>query len=54
VTDAVDVHDYTIASCLVEATPRRLIPRAFDPHRPGSPSLVAEFSGLAGYCLITQ
>jgi len=52
VAEAVDFHDYTIESLLVEAKVRRLVLRASDEHAPGSPSLVAEFSGLAGYCLL--
>lgn len=51
-TDAVDFHDCTIESCLVEAKARRLTLRAFDAHRPSAPLLVAEFSGLAGSCLM--
>jgi hypothetical protein len=51
-TDAVDFHDYTIESLLVEATVRRLVLRARDAHAPGAPVLVAEFSGLVGYCLL--
>jgi hypothetical protein len=52
VTDSIDFHDYSIESLLVEAKERRLVLRAFDPHAPSAPSLVAEFSGLAGYCLL--
>src|SRR5258705_13588602 len=49
---AVDFHDYTIESLLVDVKVRRLVLRAFDAHAPGPPSSVAEFSGLAGYCLL--
>jgi hypothetical protein len=49
---AVDFHDYTIESLLVDVKVRRLVLRAFDAHAPGTSSLVAEFSGLAGYCFL--
>jgi|SRR3954469_8783375 len=51
VNRTIDFHDYTIESLLIEARERRLCLRAFDAHEPGAPKLVAEFSGLAGYCL---
>jgi hypothetical protein len=51
-TDSIDFHDYTIESLLVDARARRLILRAFYAHALSEPSLVAEFSGLAGYCLV--
>lgn len=51
-TDSIDFHDYTIESLLVDARARRMILRAFYAHAPSEPSLVAEFSGLAGYCLV--
>src|SRR5947207_15783429 len=51
-TDAIDFHDYNIESLLVEARARRLVLRARNNHEPDAPTLVAEFSGLAGYCLV--
>jgi hypothetical protein len=51
-TDAVDFHDYTIEALSVETKTRRLTLRAFNAHAPEAPSLVAEFAGLAGYCLL--
>jgi hypothetical protein len=50
--DAVDFHDYTIETLLVDAKTRRLVLRAFDAHAASGPSLVAEFNGLVGYCLV--
>ncbi len=51
-TDTIDFHDYTIESLFVEARVRRLVLRTFNAHAPSSPSLVAEFRGVAGYCLV--
>jgi hypothetical protein len=51
-TNAVDFHDYTIESLLVDVKARRLVLRAFDGHAPGAPTLIAEFGGLAGYYLL--
>ena len=48
-SDSVDFHDLTIDSCLVDALSRRLVLKASDRHAPGSPILVAEFSGLEAY-----